>query len=34
VHADLDHVYDEVGTFERPSPVEVFLDIGTSAELL
>src|SRR5215212_1553735 len=34
VHPDLDHVHDEVSPFERPPSVEMFLDIGTSAELI
>src|SRR5918994_4031806 len=34
VHPDLDHVHDEVGSFERPSPVEMFLDFGSCAELI
>jgi hypothetical protein len=33
VHPDLDHVYDEVGPFERVPQVEMLLDPGASAEL-
>src|SRR5215207_485097 len=34
MHPDLDHVHDEVSPFERPLPVEMFLDFGTGAELI
>jgi hypothetical protein len=34
VHTDLDHVHDEVRPFERPPPVEMFLDFRIGYELL